>query len=154
MSFYEQNISERLLRLGWTADGLSATTRHLNRLVSKATISGAFNGTKEFDNDTKLYLLSLLTKVENIAKAAYPLKLNMRDSRTLAQLVHEADNTPGDLPSLSDLFLLNSVLTGHGLKELADDRRISLAEVRLQLATIAVKVERASWQLTEAIKED
>src|ERR1700688_1493698 len=101
MSFYESDISERLRRLGWTADGLSAVTKHLGtHPVSKTTISWAFNGSKNFENATSLYLSELLKKVENIARAAHPLKLNMRDSQMLAKLIQEADETPKDLPSL------------------------------------------------------
>lgn len=154
MSVYEADICERLRKLNWTADCMSATTRHLGHLVSKATLSSAFNGAKDFDNETSLYLLALLTKVEDIARAACPLTLNMRDSRMLAKLIQESDGTPKDLPVLADLLLVNSLLSGQDLKELAESRHLPLSELREKAFKIQIKLERASARIAEIMEEN
>jgi len=154
MSFYETNICERMRRLNWTADCVSATTRHLGHLVSKTTISNAFSGARDFDANTSLYLTDLLTKVEGIAQAAHPLALNMRDSKMLAKLIKESDEAAQDLPSLADLLLVNRVLSGQDFQELADSRNIGVAKLREKVFEVRIKLARASTRIAEIMEEN
>lgn len=72
----------------------------------------------------------------------------------LATLVRQLDDTPNDLPSLPDLFLVNAIFSGRELTAIADDLETSISELEQRVSGMAVKLFRGAVRVTEIMDEN
>jgi hypothetical protein len=148
----EQRIRDFLKAHGMAAINFSVMTKEFNHGLSETMISQAVRGVREFDRPDTIFLADLLNKIERFVQAAKPIPVNLRtDPIALCKLIRDLDRTPADSPTLADLILITEILQGHGLQQAADSRHLPLPELRQTLSEAAVKVQKASWRVTEIL---
>jgi hypothetical protein len=148
----EQNISDRLKRMDLTVDNFSALSREFGNYVSGPRLSQALRGAKNLENKTALFLMNLLTDLEHLIDASFPLPLSLKNPQVLARLMRDMKDTPSDTPSLQDFILLSSILSGQDLKEIADGRHITLAELREKISEVSITGGRAFLRVAEIVE--
>jgi hypothetical protein len=124
------------------ASTLAAITRELGTYVPETTISRALSGQRNFENNTKEFLNTLLSEIEDLIQAIHPVPLSLKNPQIICRLLQEARNSQPDSSSLSDFILLSSVLSGQDLKEICIGRNISADQLRERILDISIKGQR------------
>lgn len=133
---------------------LSVITKQFGHTIPETRISQAVRGVKQFGYDDSVFLAGLLTKIENLIRAAHPLPLDLRTNPVvLSELIRDMEAIPPDQPNLANLVLTNEILSGRNLNDVAESRGVSVPELKTVLSETALKLQRASWRLTEIVKE-
>jgi hypothetical protein len=150
----EVQISAALQRTGLPANLLAELSRHAGHHVSSAKLSGALNGGRPLSNGDALFLKNLLRDLDDAILACYPIPLSMRNPKALYDLIQSFKNNPPDSPTLADLILLSTILSGRDLKEIADGRKITMEQLRERIAEISIKGRRTFTHALDIVEAE
>jgi hypothetical protein len=145
----ESQITEALQQIGITADSLSSMSRIRGCYVSTAKLSAAMNGVRDLPREDAIALLQIISDLEVLIQATYPLPLSMKNPSTLCRLIDDMKNAQPNVPTLQDLILMNEVLHDRPLPEIAEGRGITLRELCDRLFEISVSAQRAAGRLSQ-----